>query len=218
MKKTLSILIVLTILILTASSIPVFAQDAGTISVTSVSANPGETVSVIVRIDNNPGFCYLRLGYGYDTASMTLTGVDNGTVSTDNFGYSSLNLVWDAGVDSNADGTLCTLFFKISDDAAPGSYDIKIIFRECYNYGEEDVPFSVVDGTVTIEGVQQIVLGDVNEDGKVNARDITLLKKFIAGTASADQLNVANGDINGDGKHNARDITAMKRYIAVGHF
>jgi uncharacterized Zn finger protein len=63
-----------------------------------------------------------------------------------------------------------------------------------------------------------ILLGDVNDDGKINAKDIALLKRFISGLVADNELNLVNGDVNGDGKHNARDITAIKRFIALGEF
>jgi hypothetical protein len=56
--------------------------------------------------------------------------------------------------------------------------------------------------------------GDANGDGKVNARDITLIKKFIAGTIGDVYFDVYNSDFNGDEKINARDISAIKRFIA----
>jgi len=73
--------------------------------------------------------------------------------------------------------------------------------------------------TVTVstsEDEVSVVLGDVNGDGKVNAKDITLLKKFIAGTAAEEEIILENADVNGDGKINARDTTLIKKLVAIG--
>lgn len=50
--------------------------------------------------------------------------------------------------------------------------------------------------------------GDVNNDSKVNARDILAIKRHIVGIELSE-----NADANGDGKVNARDILAIKRHI-----
>ena len=54
--------------------------------------------------------------------------------------------------------------------------------------------------------------GDVNRDGKLNARDVTaLMKAIVRGAASS----AANADFNADGKVNAKDVTAlMKKLVA----
>ncbi len=56
--------------------------------------------------------------------------------------------------------------------------------------------------------------GDVNNDGRINARDARLLLRYIAGLAGDDELNLAVADYNADGRINARDARALLRYIA----
>lgn len=59
-----------------------------------------------------------------------------------------------------------------------------------------------------------ILLGDVNNDGKVNARDARALLRYIAGLVEAGEILEAAADFNGDGKINARDARAILRSIA----
>ena len=56
--------------------------------------------------------------------------------------------------------------------------------------------------------------GDVNGDGKVNARDARALLRFIAGLAEESEIDKNAADFNGDGKINARDARAILRFIA----
>lgn len=56
------------------------------------------------------------------------------------------------------------------------------------------------------------VAGDVNEDGKVNARDALAVIKYSAGQDVT--INTANADVNADGKINARDALAIIKYSA----
>ncbi len=58
----------------------------------------------------------------------------------------------------------------------------------------------------------RIVYGDVNDDGKVNAMDATLVARYAIGTYNLDEKAVKCGDVNGDGKLNAMDATLIARY------
>ncbi len=59
------------------------------------------------------------------------------------------------------------------------------------------------------------LLGDVNNDGKVNAMDATLAARYAVGSYTLDAAAIKRGDVNGDGKVNAMDATLIARY-AVG--
>ena len=65
-----------------------------------------------------------------------------------------------------------------------------------------------IDGVCTVCGIPEIV-GDVNEDGKINARDGTALMKLIISGG----LKRTTNDVNEDGKLNARDVTALMRSL-----
>ena len=58
--------------------------------------------------------------------------------------------------------------------------------------------------------------GDVNGDCKLNSRDLSLLKRYVAGAVSDDDVVQVNVDIDGDGKTSSRDISALKKRIAEG--
>ncbi|MBR0302264.1 MAG: dockerin type I repeat-containing protein, partial [Clostridia bacterium] len=58
--------------------------------------------------------------------------------------------------------------------------------------------------------------GDVNGDGKFTSKDISILKRVIAGTAAEGTYNELNADVNGDGKFTSKDISALKKIIAQG--
>ncbi|MBR0303310.1 MAG: BspA family leucine-rich repeat surface protein, partial [Clostridia bacterium] len=62
----------------------------------------------------------------------------------------------------------------------------------------------------------QVLRGDANGDGKFNSKDLSLLKRIVAGTAEDGTYNAANADVNGDGKYTNKDVSALKRIIAQG--
>lgn len=60
-----------------------------------------------------------------------------------------------------------------------------------------------------------VLYGDLNEDGRVNSTDLTMLKRYLLQI-----INVFPGpngstaaDVNADGKINSTDLTIMKRYL-----
>lgn len=64
--------------------------------------------------------------------------------------------------------------------------------------------------TVGEEGLK----GDVNGDGKINAKDVVTLMKVIVG-APVKTFNEAVADINSDGKYNAKDVTALMKLLVT---
>ncbi|MGN0475844.1 MAG: dockerin type I repeat-containing protein, partial [Ruminococcus sp.] len=58
--------------------------------------------------------------------------------------------------------------------------------------------------------------GDVNNDGKINVKDVTYLQKHLVGF---EDFNIANGtrafyasDVNGNGKLEITDCTTIMKY------
>ncbi|MBQ8573196.1 MAG: leucine-rich repeat protein [Ruminococcus sp.] len=70
----------------------------------------------------------------------------------------------------------------------------------------------------TTENSEPIVdkgdLGDVNNDGKVNIKDATLIQKFAAKLQKFDEGESLRADVNTDGKVNVKDATAIQKYAA----
>lgn len=59
-------------------------------------------------------------------------------------------------------------------------------------------------------------LGDVNEDNEVDAKDIILTRRFLAGGYGA-TINEAAANVTGDDKLDVKDIVMLRRYIAGGY-
>ncbi len=61
-----------------------------------------------------------------------------------------------------------------------------------------------------------ILLGDVNEDGKVNTQDRMILTRYIGkwDGYTQDKINMRAADVNEDGKINTQDRMILTRYIA----
>ena len=56
------------------------------------------------------------------------------------------------------------------------------------------------------------MLGDVNRDGVVDIKDVTILRRYLAGTAT--DVDVPAADCNEDGVVDIKDVTILRRYLA----
>lgn len=99
--------------------------------------------------------------------------------------------------------------YKISLDNIPDGYSYKYD-RPSFNfagYGEHK--------DVVIKLTKEYVKGDLNNDGAVNLKDVTILRRYIAGGWNI-ELDDKLADINGDGDTNLKDVVTLRRYVAGG--
>lgn len=81
-----------------------------------------------------------------------------------------------------------------------------------------DLTKSSVKVPVTYDSIDHAPrLGDVDGDGHVNVKDISLIKKCIVGIVGIDEINASGADANCDGKISAHDLAVVKRIIAAGN-
>ena len=64
-------------------------------------------------------------------------------------------------------------------------------------------------------GAAVFAAGDINGDGKLNARDVIALMKMIVGFDNTG-VDRDDADINGDGELNARDVIALMKQLLSG--
>ena len=58
------------------------------------------------------------------------------------------------------------------------------------------------------------ILGDVNDDGSINIRDVAATLNYYVGKLSDSDINVLAADVNGDKSVNIRDVAAILYYYA----
>ena len=73
---------------------------------------------------------------------------------------------------------------------------------------EEDITLPVTD---------YIWYGDTNEDGKVDVKDLTLLRRYLEGISELSSQALKNADVNGDGSVNETDKKLLTEFLAGGH-
>ncbi|MBR6633092.1 MAG: hypothetical protein IKL05_02180 [Clostridia bacterium] len=195
------------------------SADAIKLVETTVKSRPGKSVTVPLVIADNTGLAGLQLKVSYDNG-LTLEAIEMGDALTSltytapgSLTANPITILLDGESADTTNGTVLTLTFKVDADAEEGEYNVSVEVVDAYDDDMETVEVS--DTTLTVK-VKNYLPGDVNGDGEVSARDVTTLRRYIAGGYTLTFVEEAL-DINGDGEVSARDITMLRRYIARGY-
>lgn len=122
------------------------AASTPRVSVQTVSATAGDEVSVTVTLSGNTGFSDLSIELDYDPAILTLVRAEQEALTSNCRQSQSqhltdrpYSLIWVSGtLLCEANGTLATLTFRVSDDALSGSYPVSVSFYRGRRGDNED--------------------------------------------------------------------------------
>ncbi len=197
--------------------IPVYDEDAPRISMTSVDAKAGEEVEVQIKMENNPGITALRLIIDFDENALEMTGFSFGDAlssmnkgTSEKYGNHYSFSMYSATTDLSDCGIFAIIKFKVKDNTVEGEYPITITYDpdDIFNLNGDRVDFDMETGAII---VNSCLLGDMNDDGKINMRDVVLLQQVVNGWDVT--YNKSAADYNEDDKINMRDIVALQQYI-----
>ncbi len=76
-----------------------------------------------------------------------------------------------------------------------------------------EVSESGKDTANTTSSVKPTLLGDVNVDGTVDVRDVTLMNQYIVKMSDLTEQGYANGDVISDGTVDLKDLGQLKKYL-----
>lgn len=226
-KRVMSIILVL---VLAFTCVPIGAITVSastdytepTIFAESKYAAPSSSVEVNVNVKNNPGIAGATLSISYDS-QLTLTNAVSGeTFSKLSFTApgkftNPSSFLWDSESGQiNDDGTMLTLSFAVAEDATPNdnlNVNVSYYTGDIYNENMDSVNLQTVNGCVTVIDYKP---GDVNDDGLINGKDVTLIRRYIVGGYNL-EINESAADVNEDGRINGKDVTSIRRYIVGGY-
>ncbi|MBQ9907395.1 MAG: hypothetical protein IJM46_11565, partial [Oscillospiraceae bacterium] len=159
MKKALSILLSVLLCIIGIQAV-VFAEGTkqGIVSLGSVTGAVGETVSVPVSIQNNPGIISIVTDISYDSAALKLISVtqdksvwsDAAMTPGGDLTAQPFRIIWYEGLaktDFTADGTLAALSFEILK-AGTHTVSVSVSAGDTFGVNFDPVSFTVKNGTV----------------------------------------------------------------------
>lgn len=195
-------------------------SDVPQITMATINAKPGETVTVPVKIKNNMGITNLSMILGYDADDLTLDSVENGDVfaegefASDIRDDGSCKFTWKTASDNSNDGTLMNLTFTVKDTADKSKYMLDLRVDYSGDENDEEWYFVTVPGALTGEEKIDGTLGDVNGDGDVDFADAILTLKYDAGLKELEENQLLLGDVNGDGDVDFSDAILIIKYDA----
>ena len=191
--------------------------EGASVLLPTLSARPGDTVTVPVTLTNNPGLITAKITLTFDDTRLQLVSAeDTGLLAGGVFGdtmASPYALTWEKGdqtADNTENGILANLTFKVLDGAAVGTAALTAQVSDTGNTAMESVALSVTDGAVN---VTDYFPGDVNSDGAVELLDVTVLRRFIAGWTGV-TVDEAAADLSGDGEIGLDDAVILRRHLA----
>lgn len=219
-KKLLSVfLALLMMLTVFPASMIANAKNATTVTVESVNAVPGSNVEVNINVKNNPGILAANFTVTYDKG-LTLINSKSGDA------FSALSMTkpenynspckfgWDAleiADEDIKDGTILTLTFSVDKGVSANS---KLNVKLSYQNGNiidsdlNDIPVTINNGSVTII---DYIPGDINGDGTIDLKDVTLVRRLVTGYSVT--ANKLAADVNGDGEITMKDVVLIRRYV-----
>lgn len=235
-KRVSSLLLALVLLVsllpLGTLSAKAAESNAPTISVESVEAFPGSTVTVNVDIKNNPGIlgAKLTLSYGEGLTLTAAASPENNAFGALSFTKpgklaSPCNFVWDGtklNEEDIKDGSILTLTFQVSDGVQEGqTIPVELSYAEGDIVGEDIVGGDLKPVTIKMEnsGIKVInyILGDVNRDKVVTPVDLIMLRRHLAGGYDNLNTDTLAADVDKNGVVNVLDLLYIRRHIAGGY-
>ena len=157
MKRIFSVVIAL-LMLCSLLAVPAFAAGSGSMNMGSASGNRGDTVTLSVNLNSNPGLVTMTIRVSYDTSVLQLTNVSNpgllvGAQLNTSYG-SPYTISWVDGAtttNNTKTGTIATFTFKILDNAKIGDSAVTLQFIDSYDTDYNENSFSAASGKVTVK-------------------------------------------------------------------
>lgn len=156
MKKIFSVLVA-AVMLMTLCAFGISAADEPTMTLTTVTAERGQTVSVDVVVSGNPGMNAAALKPVYDETALELVSMKFNTEAFNGQEEYGKKAVWAASQDNTANGVFLTLTFNVLDGAKIGNAEVTIenengVLKSgaVSNKAEDSIDYKVVAGGVNV--------------------------------------------------------------------
>lgn len=196
MKKLLRPLAILLILVLMLSMTVVAAEGDPTVTVTDAKVtaqfNDGKFESLTVTYQGTAGMTYMCWLLAMDAEGDIIPPTEQNaeTVVLD---------VKDADADGTGKATFSNMIPKTDSMVSCAIAISGMNGVELVKVGEIKVPY---------------ILGDVNDDGVIDTKDLTRLARHLVGASVV--INEKAANTNGDNTIDTKDLTRLARYLVGG--
>lgn len=231
MKKTIVTFFAVLLVLLVPLTAAAEELTGCTVAADAVIATAGQTVTVPVRILENPGFTNFAIRLDYDREKLTLLRLETAENDTPYLcgTHVSTNPAWTDGTDSTTcgyivcahaeavkeDGILFTAVFQVEqtlEEPAVLTPQVQYI----RNQTAQIALFETIQAETQPGSVTTVLMGDVNFDGRITPADALKVYKASIGGLELNDLEKSVADMNSDGKLTPSD--ALKIYkIGLGN-
>ena len=210
MKKLLSFL--LSILLVIQIAPVAVAQTNAEVHVESTTAMRGETVSITISVQDYVEAKSIYIVPVYDEDILEIvsgTWLVSGVLADDwSAAFGDAAIAFAENTNINTD--IFELVFKVKDNAAAvknTSVSCEIVIKTMNGKEEVPVAITVTPGQVTMP--TNAMLGDVNDDSRINFKDAILILQYASGRIVESDLSLDVADVNADGRYNFKDAILM---------
>ena len=159
-KRMLSLLLVLCMVLTIMPAAAVSAEDSTepTLRVSTVEANHGDTVTVDIIIENNPGIAGIQFALSYDKSKLEYVGFSDKASESNGWTIGKIAVWFDlmSEGDNTANGVALKLKFKVLNPAN-GMTDIALTDVMAFNYNETSITFKTVAGGIKADEYTAVV-------------------------------------------------------------
>lgn len=173
-KKILCICLMLCLCLAFANT-NAWAAEEGCVYGTTVTAQRGQTVCFPVMIKNNPGIAATMIQLTWESDDIRLAVDSSGAPRiqagaifktgnvTSTGRVKSAVFAWFGDSDNTQNGTACSVYFNISEQAAYGAYDIRVecLPAQTVNAQEEPVMLHSEAGKIIVEDPAPCIYGEM---------------------------------------------------------
>lgn len=201
-------------LILTAAVLPIQRVEAAAASlsrtssyVTTITSGRSFTLTLSVDGRNIQG---MEAELDYDPALLELTGCGDPRTNWSIDMNGSKVMAYGASNPINSNAQVMTLTFRVQDGVAA---DTRLSVRVCDGATTDgDRETALTESAWT--GYVTYVMGDVTEDGRLDAADVTALAKHVGRRKTLSVSAQVLADVNNDGDIGKKDLTALLRFVS----
>lgn len=186
------------------------SEETAKLTVDTVTAQPGQTVTLTLTLSGNPGITGLYFGFDYDKNLLTLEDYSS---SNEDFAQHDWTVgigqgekaLWLQPDETKAEGAILSLTFRVSQNAGIGEIPVALTEVSAVDARADEVEITGISGGIT---VSLGLAGDVNGDGEVTNADLIRLRRYLSGQSVS--AETGNADLNGDGKVNLKDLMLLQ--------
>ena len=212
--------IVLSLICLVSGGSVAFANAPTAFTFCKVSCEPNQEVAVPLIVENNTGMACFRFRITYNTKALSLINVEQGAdLNAGTFVYDSdveketVTFLWYNTINITAQGEIALLKFKVitnTEEVLP--LTVTWLPQDILDQERNPLNSAVNSGSVSVIKPVTYVLGDINGDTKIDAKDALMALKFAVGKAELTDVQKLAGEVDGKEGINAGDALQILRF------